>query len=93
MDEGVGNAVNNNALFNENGTMIGGGAGWTTNVAPAANGLSPYAVTLNGSSDYIETEIFDINNDFTISLWVNPHSLTSNDLFVAKNRNVLLPYR
>ncbi|NJN81736.1 MAG: hypothetical protein HC802_05235 [Caldilineaceae bacterium] len=35
--------------------------------------LDPHALALNGSSSYVDTADFDINDDFAISAWIKPN--------------------
>jgi len=39
----------------------------------------------DGSNDYIDTKDFDINDDFTISLWINPSSTANEQSFIGKH--------
>jgi subtilisin-like proprotein convertase family protein len=43
------------------------------------------AVEFDGVDDWIETSDFDINDDFTISLWVNSDSITKRQAFIGKH--------
>ena len=58
-------------------------ANWTS--AADATPLDPYALYFNGSSSYIDTADFDINDDFTISAWIKPDRIDINGSIVAKH--------
>jgi len=40
---------------------------------------------LDGSDDYIDTTDFDIDDDFTVSLWINPSSTENQQAFIGKH--------
>jgi hypothetical protein len=43
------------------------------------------AIQFDGTDDWIESADFDIGDDFTISLWVNPDTTDDGQAFIAKN--------
>ena len=43
-----------------------------------------HAQDFDGSNDYIDTTDFDIEDDFTISMWINPSSTVYQQSFIAK---------
>jgi hypothetical protein len=52
-----------------------------------SNGKIGKSQLFDGSNDYIDTKDFDIDNDFTISLWINPSSTDYNQCFIGKHKN------
>jgi hypothetical protein len=45
------------------------------------------AQNFDGSNDYIDTVDFDIDDDFTISLWINPSSTEYGQAFIGKHKS------
>ncbi|MEK8128836.1 family 20 glycosylhydrolase [Paenibacillus filicis] len=68
MDEGNGSALADTSGY-KNGTIVGGSA-WTT-------GKYGSAVSLNGTSSYINLGAADIPGDWTVGVWVNGQPSTS----------------
>ena len=56
---------------------------WTS--AADASPLDPYALYFNGSSSYVDTADFDINDDFTISAWIKVDDEEEDGSVVAKH--------
>ncbi|MFN2103868.1 MAG: LamG domain-containing protein, partial [Candidatus Promineifilaceae bacterium] len=69
MDEGSGTTIGDSSGNGYDGTASGGS--WSTDVPPAA-GAGSYSYQFNGVSSFIDTAVFDINDDFSIAVWVKP---------------------
>jgi len=63
------------------------GTAVNTNWSSAADvaSLDPYAIYFNGSSSYIDTADFDINDDFTITAWIKVDPEEENGSVVGKH--------
>ncbi|MCP4542734.1 MAG: DUF11 domain-containing protein [Chloroflexi bacterium] len=48
-------------------------------------GMHGTVLSFDGVNDWVETEDFDINNDFTISLWVFPRKHDNGQAFISKH--------
>jgi len=66
-------------IYNNDGTKKG------DNEPIETTGKIGKAQSFDGLNDYIDTKDFDINDDFTISLWINPCATTFNQNFIGKN--------
>jgi hypothetical protein len=69
-------------IYNNDGTKKG-------NYEPIeTNGKISFAQDFDGSDDYIDTTDFDIEDDFTISLWINPSSTEYWQIWLGKHDHV-----
>jgi hypothetical protein len=61
-----------------NGTLIGDPS-WV------AGKIGDYALEFDGAGDCVDTNDFDLPNNFTISLWINPASTNDGQCFIGKH--------
>ena len=85
LNEGGGNSIADSSGYDNNGTWHGIGAHWTTAGMYNAGGL------FNGTDDYVDCQngsffasIFNDIDDFTISTWIKPSTLTLNGVIVGQ---------
>jgi len=90
LDEGSGTVAANSVPGGENGSLVGAGSGWTTDVP--SNFASQAAYHNNGTNGaYIGLPATSVGelDDFTITGWINVHSAVGttggNDRILAKN--------
>lgn len=81
-EAGSGSTVQDSSGNGHNGTITG--AGWGTDV-PAPAGSTRSLNFVRAEEDYVDTAAFDINDDFTISMWVNPVDLSPNQNLIGKH--------
>ena len=76
-EDGSGNNLNDNSLYNHDATLTTDGSGvWTTDIPFDSNSkaalISPYSFTFNGE-DYFEKDLSDNwSGSFSFSIWAKP---------------------
>jgi hypothetical protein len=84
-DEGNGTYVNDSTNNRYDGII--NGATWTS-------GIKGSALYFDGIDDSVDTADFDINDNFTISIWIKPDTTSFNHTFIGKHTfdgvNILL---
>jgi hypothetical protein len=75
-DEGSGSVFYDESGNGNHGIITGGSF---------ADGISGTALSLDGINDYADATDFDIDDDFSISLWINPSSTEYQQAFLGKH--------
>jgi subtilisin family serine protease len=76
-DEGSGSIAYDSA-GDYDGTLIGGPS-WV------AGKIGDYALEFDGSNDCVDTADFDLPDDFSVAMWLNPSSTDNGQCFIGKN--------
>ena len=85
MDEGTGLTTADSSVYAHTGTLVGPPT-WGSSVPSAITFTDPYALTFNGTSQYVSTYNFSPTSSqpFSICLWVNQASLAGNRVILGK---------
>jgi len=81
-ETGIGSTVLDSSGNAHHGIITG--STWSADTPSPAD--STWSLSfIRTEEDYIDTTDFDINDDFTISLWINPHDLVLNQNLIGKH--------